>query len=183
MLRLSSHLFALLIFGLTSCDFSHEELHEEPITSVLLVLSPDTGETVILQFLDRDGEGGRPAMINSGSLVPHTEYKAQLLLNTMGKHIVDTTSIARKPESYQVFFLAQSGLELATEYQDRDANGFPVGLNSIFRTENSSEGRLTVIIKRNPNKSGAGVIDGDITNAGGKTSFEVSFDVIVEAHR
>ena len=95
----------LLILGLTSCDLSHEEQYEEPITSALFVLMPDTGTAVILQYLDRDGEGGRPAIINSGSLQPNSSYHAELLLNTMGKHIIDTTSIARNPENYQVFFL------------------------------------------------------------------------------
>jgi hypothetical protein len=167
------------MLGFTSCDFSHDELYEEPITSALFVLTPDTGTTVILQYLDRDGEGGRPAIINSASLKPKTSYQAELLLNTMGKHIIDTTSIARNPENYQVFFLPQDGLKLTPEYNDYDANGFPVGLNSIISTGTESEGQLMVIIKYKPNKAATGVAAGDITNAGGKTSFEISFDITV----
>lgn len=180
MLRPTFPLLALLTFWFTSCDISHEELYEEPITSALFILTPDSGTTVILQYLDRDGEGGRPAIINSGSLQPNTTYQAELLLNTIGKHIIDTSSVTRNPENYQAFFIPQNGLELTSEYNDYDANGFPVGLHSKIKTMEQSEGSLTIIIKRNPNKSGSGVSMGDVTNAGGKTSFEVSFDVTVE---
>ncbi len=175
----TSLLFALLIIGFTSCDFSHDETYEEPITSALLILTSDTGTAVVLQYLDRDGEGGRPAIINSGTLYPNTEYQAQVQLNTLGKHIIDTTSIAQQPEMHQVFFLAQNGLKLKSEYNDFDSNGFPIGLNATIRTESQGEGQLTIIIKHNPNKSGRGVAEGDVTNAGGKTDFEVSFDLSV----
>lgn len=172
-------LFMLLIIGFTSCDFSHDETYEEPITSALLVLTPDTGTAVVLQFLDRDGEGGRPAIINAGLLRTDTRYEAELLLNTMDKHIADTTSIARNPENYQVFFLAQNGLELTSSYHDFDANGFPVGLHSMISTGAPSNGQLMMIIKHKPDKAATGVAAGDISNAGGKTSFEVSFDISV----
>lgn len=169
--------------GFTSCDFSHDELYEEPITSALFVMTPDNGNAVVLSYLDRDGEGGQPAIINTGSLLPNTEYQAQLLLNTLGKHIIDSTSIARNPENYQVFFLPQNGLELQTEYLDLDENGFPVGLNSSIATKHECEGRLTIIIKRNPNKAADGVAVGNLANAGGKTSFEVTFEMTVDGSR
>jgi len=182
MIRPASLLLALLILGFTSCEFHHDEVYEEPITSLTYIFTPDNGTTVVLQYLDRDGEGGQPAVINSGSLAPSTTYQGQLQLNSLGKHIPDTTSIARNPENYQVFFLPQNGLELQAGYNDLDANGSPVGLKTTIHTGPSSEGRLMVIIKRNPDKSAAGVVDGNITNAGGKTSFEVSFDVRIEAN-
>jgi hypothetical protein len=181
MFRPASLLFGLFAISLSACEFSHDELYEEPITSALLVLTPDTGTTVIFQYLDRDGEDGRPPIVSSGSLQPNTMYQAELLLNTMGKHIIDTTSIARNPENYQVFFFPQNGLELTSKYSDYDANGFPIGLHSNIKTLDSSDGSLTIIIKRNPNKSSEGVSDGDITNAGGKTSFEVAFDVNISS--
>ena len=34
---------------------------------------------------------------------------------------------------------------------------------------------MTVILRHEPNKAGAGVSDGDITNAGGETDIEVTF--------
>lgn len=179
MLRPNSLLLALSLLVLTSCEFSHDEIYEEPITSALLILTPDTGATVVLQYLDRDSEGGRPPIINSASLRTNTRYQAQLQLNTMGKHMVDTTSIARNPEEYQVFFLPQNGLELKTEYNDVDANGYPIGLSTTLSTTAASAGLLTIIIKHKPAKEAAGVADGDITHAGGRTSFEVSFDIVV----
>jgi hypothetical protein len=179
MLRPTSLLLALSLLVFTSCEFSHDEVYEEPIISALFIMTPDTGTAVVLQYLDRDGNGGRPAIINSGSLRPNTRYQTQLLLNTMGKHMTDTTSIARNPEEYQVFFLPQNGLLLKAEYNDVDANGFPIGLNTTLSTSAASTGLLTVIIKHKPDKSAQGVADGDLTQAGGRTSFEVSFEMAV----
>ena len=34
---------------------------------------------------------------------------------------------------------------------------------------------MTVILRHEPDKAGAGVSDGDITNAGGETDIEVTF--------
>lgn len=179
MLRPTSLLFALLISGFTSCDFSHDELYEEPITSALLVLTPDSGRTVVLQYLDRDGESGQPAIISGGSLAPNTTYHCEVHLNTIGKHIVDSTSIAQLPEYHQVFFLTQNGLEVSTRYTDTDANGFPVGLKSTLTSDEISRGQLTIIIKHHPNKNAEGVAHGDVSNSGGKTDFEASFEVAV----
>ncbi len=179
MLRPTSLLFALLILGLSACEYSHDEVYEDPINSALFVLTPDSGTTVVLQYMDRDGEGGRPAIVSAGTLQSNTTYQCELLLNTVGKHLVDSSSVAERPELHQVFFLPQNGLELNTTYADRDANGFPVGLKSNLTSSSASSGRLTVIIVHNPNKSGLGVSTGEIANAGGLTDLEVNFNVII----
>lgn len=179
MFRPASLLFFLLISVLISCDWQHDDFYEEPITSLTYILTPDSGTTVVLQYLDRDGEGGRPAIINSGTLQANTSYNGEIRLNTLGKHMIDTSSVAEKPEMHQIFFLPQNGLQLTTEYADRDANGNPVGFKTIVNTGSASEGTLTIIIKHNPNKSAPGVADGDLTNAGGSTDAEVSFELTI----
>ena len=177
MFRPASLLLVLIILGFASCEWQHNEVYEEPITSLTYILTPDSGTAVVLQYLDRDGEGGRPAIINSGTLQANTTYNAEIRLNTLGKHIIDTTSVAVQPEKHQIFFLPQNGLQLTTEYADRDANGYPVGFKTIVNTGSASEGTLTIIIKDQPNKSAPGVADGDLTNAGGSVDAEVSFAI------
>ena len=179
MLRPILFLSAIIVVGISSCDSKHDEVYEEPVTSALVILTPDTGQVVILQYLDRDGEGGRAPLVSGGTLEPNTTYNCQIQLNTIGKHVVDSTLITNEPEIHQIFFLTQNELRVQTEYTDLDANGFPIGLRFTLRTESESSGQFSVIIKHNPNKLATGVSRGDITSAGGKTDFEATFDISV----
>ena len=179
MFRPAFLLFIISISGFASCEWQHDEVYEEPITSLTYILTPDSGTAVVLQYLDRDGEGGRPAIINSGTLQANTIYNGEIKLNLLGKHMIDTSSVAEQPEKHQIFFLPQDGLQLTTEYADRDANGYPVGFKTIVNTGSASEGTLTIIIKDQPNKSAPGVADGDLTNAGGSIDAEVSFELTI----
>jgi hypothetical protein len=177
MLRPTSLLFVAL-FVFAACEVPHDEVYEKPITSLLYILTPDSGESVILHFMDRDGEGGRPAMVNRGKLLPETTYHCQLQLNSMGKHLTDSTSVAQEPELHQVFFLPQNGLQASVTYADADTNGYPIGLTSTLTTGYEASGQLTIIIKHRPNKQAQGVLEGDVTNAGGSTDLEVAFSLI-----
>ena len=179
MLRPTPLLLTVILSVFAACEKPHEDVYEEPITSITFILTPDSGTTVVLQYLDRDGEGGRPAIINSGTLQANTTYDAEIRLNTLGKHIIDSTSIAEQPELHQIFFLPQNGLQFSTEYADRDANGYPVGFKTNVTTGSASEGILTIIIKHNPNKSVPGATDGELTNVRGKTDVEVSFSLTI----
>ncbi|MCB9187393.1 MAG: type 1 periplasmic binding fold superfamily protein [Flavobacteriales bacterium] len=177
MLRPALFLLGSLILGISACETPHDEVYEEPITSLFAILTPDTGNAVILQYLDRDGQGGRPAMVNSGLLKPETTYQCQLQINTLGKHLIDSTSVTQHPELHQVFFLPQNGLQISTAYSDLDANGLPVGFHSTITTGSPSNGELLLIIKHLPNKRAVGVAQGDLTNAAGKTDLEVGFAI------
>ena len=44
----------------------------------------------------------------------------------------------------------------------------------------ASVGTLKVTLRHEPNKSAAGVVGGDITNAGGETDIEVEFPIVIE---
>jgi hypothetical protein len=129
--------------------------------------------------LDRDGLGGHPPIVNSETLLANTVYEGQLLINSMGEHIIDTTSIMQSPELHQVFFLTMNGVELQTTYKDQDANGNPVGFTTQLTTGSASRGRLTILIKHNPDKQALCVADGDVSNAGGSVDVEVNFNVVV----
>ena len=47
-------------------------------------------------------------------------------------------------------------------------------------TGDASSGDVTVILRHEPDKEADGVSDGDVTNAGGETDVEVTFDADVE---
>ncbi|MFT6148889.1 MAG: hypothetical protein ACJAUH_001575, partial [Saprospiraceae bacterium] len=82
-------------------------------------------------------------------------------------------------EEHQFFFQTTLN-DLEVIYDDQDADGNPIGLTTTVTTGNSDTGTITIILKHEPNKSAAGVINGDITNAGGETDIEVTFGVDVQ---
>jgi len=53
-------------------------------------------------------------------------------------------------------------------------------LANTLTTDAAGSGTITVILRHEPDKGASGVNDGDITNAGGETDIEVTFDVTVQ---
>ena len=90
-----------------------------------------------------------------------------------------TAEILEEDEDHQFFFKTNiAGLTVA--YSDQDEDGNPVGLQSTATTTGTGNGTVTVILRHEPNKSATGVVNGDITNAGGETDIEVTFNVTVQ---
>ncbi|MFT7376933.1 MAG: hypothetical protein ACI88Z_000758, partial [Sphingobacteriales bacterium] len=56
----------------------------------------------------------------------------------------------------------------------------PLGLQTTITTTDVGNGTLTVILRHEPNKSASGVANGDISNAGGETDIEVTFNITVQ---
>ena len=81
---------------------------------------------------------------------------------------------------HQFFFVVSSGLGLQINYDDTDANSYPIGLKNTAVAGAAGAGTLEVVLRHEPNKSATGVSDGDITNAGGDTDIEVTFDVTIQ---
>ena len=172
-----------------SCEDNHLEVYEGPITSMFYVLTPDSGQKVVLTFIDNDGIGGQPALVNTGTLAPNTTYRGELLIGTANpltatklEHIVDSTSVTAQPELHQVFFEANNGLELATTYLDIDANGNPVGMQTTLTTGSISEGELVISIIHKPNKQVTAVMNGNRTRAGVSIDVEATFQVTIASN-
>ena len=151
------------------------------------VLTPDSGQKVILNFIDNDGIGGQPALVNSGTLASNTTYRGRLMIGTQNplasprlSHVVDSTSVEANLETHQVFFEAKNGLDIATTYQDIDANGYPVGMETTLQTSSATSGELVISIIHNPDKTATGVLNGNRTRAGGSIDVEAAFQVNVE---
>ena len=90
-----------------------------------------------------------------------------------------TIEIAEEDDEHQFFFSASSALNLVVAYADQDGNGQPLGLLSTITAGGASNGTLTITLRHEPNKSAAGVSDGDISNAGGETDIEVLFPITI----
>ena len=155
---------------------------EEVITTLIYTLTPvGGGDAVVFSFEDLDGDGGDDPVIVNGTLSENTSYNAELeLLNETEMPADDITlEIVEEAEEHQFFFDSDAtGVTIA--YDDMDSDGNPIGLATIFSTTDAGTGELTIVLRHEPNKSASGVSDGDITNAGGETDIEVSFDLNVE---
>lgn len=156
---------------------------EELITTVRVAMVPTLGgDTAVFNWLDLDGDGGNAPVITGDTLTPGTVYNAVVLLLNEVENPADTISneVADEAEEHQFFFATTGSGLVWTSYADVDANGNPIGLLSTWTSSGAGSGELTVILRHQPDKSGAGVSAGDITNAGGETDIEVSIPFLVQ---
>ncbi|MFK7756623.1 MAG: type 1 periplasmic binding fold superfamily protein [Flavobacteriales bacterium] len=176
-----------LVLGLSSCDDDEPECpiipnEEEVITTMTYTLTPDGGgETVVLSFLDLDGDGGNDPIITGDTLTANTTYTGALDLLNQAENPAEsiTEEVEEEAEEHQ-FFFSSTLADLTVAYGDSDAEGNPLGLVTSVTTGAAGSGMLTVILRHEPAKDAAGVSDGDITNAGGETDIEVDFPVNVQ---
>ena len=174
----------ILFLGVSSCKKDDPVIPNQPevITTLKYTLTPDDGgAAVVLSFLDLDGDGGNAPIITGGTLDTNKTYTGALvLLNEQETPAGNTTAEILAENDMHQFFFQTNIAGLTIDYADQDANGHPVGLQSTLHTTGAGNGTLTVTLRHEPDKSASGVPDGDITNAGGETDIEVTFDVTVE---
>lgn len=187
--HLSYLLIASLIFVSCSDDDDNNNIpepvnEEEVITTITATLTPAGGGTaIILQSQDLDGDGpNAPVVTVSGDLATNTSYSGSLdLLNeTESPAESITEEIEEEALEHQFFFNVSNDL-FDVAYDDVDADGNPVGLDFIVTTDaTTGTEAFTITLRHEPNKEAAGVSAGDITNAGGETDIEVTFNVTVQ---
>lgn len=179
-------IFALFIactlFIIPSCS-PDDELpeEEEVITEVIWTLTPQGGgDVVMLTFLDADGEGGNDPVITGGTLAANTIYDGSITLaNTIESPAEDITAEVAAEDKEHQFFFSTTVAGLTITYADADGDSNPVGLENTVTTTDAGQGTLGLVLRHEPDKNASGVSDGDITNAGGETDIEVTFDVEV----
>jgi len=170
----------MLVFMFTSCtDDSDPVNEEEVITTMTVTLTPDNGgNDVVLQSRDLDGDGPEDPMITvSGDLTAGTTYSGSIVLLNETEDPAEniTEEIEEEDEEHQFFFIAGSGLDVTTSYNDQDENNNPVGLSFTLNAGLASNGDFTVTLRHDPNKPNNGIID-----AGGETDIETTFPIIVQ---
>lgn len=181
------YLFAIpliAVVSLTSCEKDDPEVpnEEELITTVTYTLTPTGGGSAVeFQFQDLDGDGGNAPVITNGTLEANTTYTGSItLLNEAETPAEDITEeVEEEAEEHQLFFTVATA-NATVVYTDADGNGNPIGLATTVTTGDASTGTLTVTLRHEPDKGATDVSDGDITNAGGETDIEVTFDVTIQ---
>ncbi|MFD1014899.1 type 1 periplasmic binding fold superfamily protein [Winogradskyella rapida] len=176
-------LSVLSLSALVSCssdDDTPEVVNEEElITTVRLELTPATGEVVVFQSQDLDGDGpDAPIYTMEGDLVANTDYVGAVqFLNELENPAEDITlEVLEEGDDHQVFYTFTSATDSSFTYNDVDSDGNPIGVSTLFNSGAASTGNtLVVTLRHEPSKSADGVSAGDITNAGGATDAEVTF--------
>lgn len=176
-------LVACTLFVIPSCS-PDDELpeEEEVITEVIWTLTPQGGgDVVTLTFLDADGDGGNDPVVTGGTLTANTTYDGSITLaNTIESPAEDITAEVAEEDKEHQFFFSTTVAGLTIAYADADGDSNPVGLENTVTTTDAGQGTLGLVLRHEPDKNASGVSDGDITNAGGETDIEVTFDVEVQ---
>lgn len=177
----------LSVLFITSCKKDEPEdpiipNEEEVITTLKFTLTPNGGGTpIVFTFQDLDGDGGNPPIITGGTLDTNATYNGSLeLLNELESPAEDITEEVQEEAEEHQFFFQTTVAGLSVAYDDMDTGGNPIGLATKLTTNGAGNGTLTIILRHEPNKGATGVSTGDITNAGGETDIEVTFNVEVQ---
>ena len=172
-------LLAIAMIGCSDDDAAPLPINEEEvITTVILTLTPESGDQVVLTTIDLDGDGpDEPETTVSGSFSENTEYQGAVrFLNqteTPAEEITD--EVLEEADEHQVFYTTTEGLNITTTYLDFDSNGNPLGVSITLETGEASSGSLTVTLRHEPVKPNDG-----LDSAGGETDIATSFDVSIQ---
>ena len=195
-LKLKYLLFAVLtLFIFTACEEDEaapeEEEEMEVITDVKLIFTPTNTlsglATVEATAQDPDGEGVQELQVKDAiNLAANTTYTLTFdiknNLETPGEDIGE--EIKEEDDEHQIFFSFTNGaftnptgdgnIDNASDpinYNDQDANGNPVGLNTTWTTGTAqNDGSFVVRLQHQP-----GVKTSSSTATTGDTDFELTF--------
>lgn len=175
-------IFALAVFINACDDVEPTPTNDEELITTLQLDFFDGASTKTIKFQDIDGDGGNAQVITADTLSANTTYNVSITVLNESETPAESINpeIIEEGDEHQFFFIPESTLNYTSSYNDMDENNKPIGLENVVITGNASEGTLIVVLRHQPDKNGTNVNAGDITNAGGETDIEVSFDVVIE---
>ena len=168
-----------------ACNNNDDEpatpVEERIITTMSYSLMNNTNsKPLVFSFRDLDGVGGDDPVISIDTLAANTIYFGNFeLLNESVSPVENMLQLVDAEKEDHQFFFNPLGVDIEITYADVDADQNPVGLFTAFRTGGPGEGTLSIFLKRDLNKFGGGVAQGDINNAGGITDIQAVFPVVI----
>ncbi|GGX07148.1 hypothetical protein [Aquimarina muelleri] len=186
---------SLLFASCSNDDDNPVPVNEEELITKMTVSLVGGGQTINLIVADEDGEDGPtpPKVTVSGNLAVNTVYtgSVELLNESVNPVELINEEIEAEADVHQFFYTANSSLNIATTYNDKesdynkeDGTAFtstnPVGLKFTVTTTDAGTGTFTVTLRHEPNKSASGVANGDIANAAGNTDITQTFEISVQ---
>jgi hypothetical protein len=181
-----------ILFLISACDDEDvppEENPEELITFVELTFTPEAGGTpVVARAEDPDGEGVQDiAPLGPISLNANQTYVMTIELGNDDEDI--TEEINKEKEEHMFFFEFTDGLFTdpngngnadnrsdQVNYEDFDADQYPVGLITEWTTGDAATGTFRVVLKHQP--------DGEKTAAStvndGETDVSITWNISIQ---
>jgi hypothetical protein len=179
--------FATLFISCSNENDATPVNEEELITTITAVFTPEGGgSAVTLNSRDLDGDGpNAPVITISGPFAQNTTYNGVVAFTNESVSPAEdiTTEIVAEAEDHQIFYQTTGSLPdfiYSTTAENLDANGKPIGLQTVLTTTTAATGVLKISLIHLPNKTAAGVATGDPTNAGGNTDATEEFTVRIE---
>jgi hypothetical protein len=182
-------LFALGIgITLSSCNKDDDDVanpenpnDNELITTVQIVLTDTANSSDQIKVSFSQMPAQRIAVtpyVETMQLKANSVYYAEVLLLDETKNPVDTISneVREEGNEHQLFYKVEYA-DLTIDYNDADDNGVPIGLNTLFKTGETSTGVLRITLKHQGDekpKSGSG------NELLGSTDVDVAFNVEIE---
>jgi hypothetical protein len=149
-------IIALLII-VSSCKKTsnpNNEFEHEAITTLQLIFKNQQSMVVdTFEFDDPDGDGGSaPVKVDTIKINHDTVYQVQIVLLNKTKNPVKnvTPVIVEQGTSHELYFLP-IGLNLQIDRTDKDAAGFPLGLQSLWQTNQpGQQGSVRIKLMHKP---------------------------------
>ncbi len=166
----------------SACNKADLPNESELITTINYVLIDSvSGDTSLFMFLDKDGDGGFEPLIRSSNLKSNRVYIGQLsLLNEAVTPPNDIGfEVQNESHAHQFFYIADGNLDLKINYADQDTLGYPLGLITRLQTGIPGSGNLRLVLRHQPDKTASGVVNGNISLAGGETDIDVLFPITI----
>lgn len=122
----------------------NDENEHEAINKVELVFSRPGSASVTFLMEDPDGDGGNPpTRIDTVKLTANLSYTLDVRIKNIasGRETDLTPSIVTQGKAHELFFIP-SGVNLTVVKNDRDASGYPIGLNSTWTVGGAGTGSI-----------------------------------------
>lgn len=196
----SRHVAITLLIAATiasGCEVDDPQKEEVPelVTTVTLTFVPTSGEDpVSITATDPDGEGVQDITVDGPvRLAATTSYTLQIsLVNGLADPTqpeYDVTEEVKEEANEHLFFFSWTNNLFSSpagdgnvdnrsdevNYEDEDANGFPLGLETSWTTAGLNAGELTIVLKHQPDLKSA-----TSDSRTGETDLDITFPVKVE---
>jgi hypothetical protein len=185
---------SLLFLASCSKDDPKPENIKEAITTATFTFTPQGGSPVVVTAKDPDGDGPLPRVLSGPiNLVKGVSYTLSItLINELAKPTdpeYDVTEEVKEEGVEHMFFFAWTGNTFsdptgdgnvdkrsdAVDYDDKDENDLPLGLETSWTTiKETGNGTFQVILKHQPDLKSAST-----TSAEGEDDLDVTFDLVV----
>ncbi|MBI3219320.1 MAG: hypothetical protein HYZ44_07400 [Bacteroidetes bacterium] len=183
-----------MFLGSCSKDDPKPENIPEAITKATFTFTPASGSPIVVTATDPDGDGPQTRVLSGPiALTKNTTYTLTItmineLAATTAPEYNVTAEVEEESDEHMFFFAwtnntfsnpaGNGNFDTRTDlvnYNDKDANNLPLGLNTTWTTINATgSGKFRAVLKHQPDLKSA-----TSTSSDGESDLDVEFDLTV----